>query len=360
MVGKLPEVSFWKGRRVLLTGHTGFKGAWLTLWLKSLGAVTSAVALPPPEGPSMAKAVGVEKSCSATMLDIRDAAALADAVRASRPSVVFHLAAQALVRQSLAEPLQTFETNVNGTLNLLEGIRQVNGIDAVVCITSDKVYLNDGRVRPYREDDALGGKDPYSASKAACEIAIRSYAECFFATGQSTIATARAGNVIGGGDFAADRLVPDCVRAATGNAPILLRHPDSIRPWQHVLDCLCGYLLYAEKLVNVPENLPRALNFGPGSEHSVTVEALATEMRNALGSSSPITHAAQRDDRESSLLLLDSELARHCLGWQDRLPAKLAIGWTAEWYRQWRNGEDMRSASLAHISRYTAGTEHAS
>ncbi|MCA3556003.1 CDP-glucose 4,6-dehydratase [Aestuariivirga sp.] len=359
MVGRLPDADFWEGRRVLLTGHTGFKGAWLALWLKRLGAVVSAVALPPPAGPSLAKAAAVDEACSGIMLDIRDAAALARAVRGSRPSVVFHLAAQALVRQSLADPLQTFETNVNGTLNLLEGLRNTEGIDAAVFITSDKVYLNDGRGQPYREDDALGGKDPYSASKAACEIAVKSYAECFFPAGRPAIATARAGNVIGGGDFAIDRIVPDCVRAAAGNRPILLRHPRAVRPWQHVLDCLCGYLLFAETLVSAPAGLPRALNFGPGGKHAVTVEALATAMRDALGSSSRITHAAQSDDRESSLLLLNSDLARRSLGWQDRLPADLAIAWTAAWYRQWSKGKDMRAPTLAQIEAYGALREHA-
>lgn len=352
----LPDAGFWRGRRVLLTGQTGFKGAWLALWLDRLGAEVSAFALPPEPGPSLFGLAGVAGSCASHNQDLRDAAGVAALVARARPQVVLHLAAQALVRRSLARPEETFATNVLGTVNLLCALREVEGLEAALIVTSDKVYANDGSGRALSEVDPLGGADPYSASKAACELAAASMGGTFFAARGIPVATARAGNVIGGGDFAEDRVVPDCVRAATAGRPVTLRHPHATRPWQHVLDCLCGYLLFVERLVRAPAAAPRALNFGP-DRPGVPVIELARSVMEALGSPGGIEVREPGRSVEAPRLALDSTRARQALGWSDRLAAPAAIEATAAWYRRWRAGEDMRAATRAEIDRYQSGEE---
>lgn len=350
-VVSLPDAAFWRGRRVLLTGQTGFKGAWLALWLHRLGAEVSAFALTPGPGPSLFELAGISQACAGDVQDLRDEAGVAALVRRARPQVVLHLAAQALVRRSLVDPADTFATNVLGTVNLLNALRGLDGLEAALVVTSDKVYLNDGSGRPMREDDPLGGHDPYSASKAACEIAVRSFSESFFADG-AQLATARAGNVIGGGDFAEDRVVPDCVRAAAAGKPLVLRHPRATRPWQHVLDCLCGYLLYAERLVNDGATAPRALNFGPEPGGEVPVIDVARAVLGALGANVGIQVHEPEQSVEAPRLALDSALARRTLGWRDRLAGTAAIEAAAAWYRRWMAGEGMRGATLVEIERY--------
>ena len=271
----VPDSSFWQGKRVLVTGQTGFKGAWLALWLHRLGAEVTGIALPPASQPNLYDLSDVADACDSQFLNLLDAESLSDAVSKVQPQVVLHLAAQALVRQSLADPAETFASNVMGTVNLLNALRNMDGLQAIVAVTSDKVYANDNLGTPMREDDVLGGHDPYSASKAACEHVIHAYAGSYFAANNVPLVSARGGNVIGGGDFAVDRIVPDCLRAAIANEPVVLRNPESTRPWQHVLDCLCGYLLFAERLVSAPGETPRAINFGPLSGADIPVATLA-------------------------------------------------------------------------------------
>lgn len=354
--GRRPDPGFWAGRRVLLTGQTGFKGAWLALWLKRLGAELSAFALPPAPGPSMFELARVEGDCASRFVDLREAGAVRSAVEEARPEIVLHLAAQALVRRSIADPIETFESNVTGTANLLEAIRAQDGVAAALIVTSDKVYWNDGSGRPLPEDAPLGGKDPYSASKAAAEQVARAYAETYLERRGTRLATARGGNVIGGGDFAIDRIAPDCLRAALAGDPVVLRHPEATRPWQHALDCLCGYLLYAEDLTQ-NEDCPRALNIGPRSTEDLPVRVFAEILLGELG------HVG-RDGRpvirvepvpgsvEAPRLQIDASAARARLRWDDALVGRDAIAQTAAWYRRWRDREDMRASTLAEIEAY--------
>lgn len=344
---------------MLVTGHTGFKGAWLTLWLKRLGAEVSAFSLPPEPGPTLYETAGVAGDCDGRFVDLRDKVAVAEAVSAARPEIVLHLAAQALVRRSLADPVATFESNVTGTANLLEAVRAVESVRTVLVITSDKVYWNDGSGRPLPEGAPLGGKDPYSASKAAAEHVARAYAESFLERAGVRMATARGGNVIGGGDFAEDRIAPDCVRAALAGEPVRLRHPEATRPWQHVLDCLCGYLTYAEALATDP-NCPRALNIGPRSTEDLPVRVFAEILLRALGAVDASGHPNLLIEPvpgsvEAPRLQIDAAAARARLGWDDTLVGRAAIKATAAWYQAWRSGADMRVATLAEIEAYQAG-----
>jgi CDP-glucose 4,6-dehydratase len=287
------ERAFWRGRRVLLTGHTGFKGAWLALWLEQLGAEVVGLALPPDTEPALYSLLAPIIGLRSRVGDIRDPVMLAQAVSEARPQIVIHLAAQALVRRSYRRPVETFGINVMGTALLLDSLRAVADLQAVLVITTDKVYRNSGRGEPFGEDDPLGGGDPYSASKAAAELATASMAASFFAGRGVAVATARAGNVIGGGDWSEDRLIPDIWRAVHSGAPLRLRNPQATRPWQHVLEPLAGYLRYAERLAS-GANVPRALNFGPPLGDVATVAEVADAMLAAL-------HAGQgwiKDDVE--------------------------------------------------------------
>ena len=261
-VSNVPSALFWRGKSVLITGHTGFKGAWLTLWLAQLGARVTGVALPPATSPNLFTEAKVEALCDSHVCDVRDAAAFLDRIKASRPEIVFHLAAQPLVRASYREPLATFETNAMGTAYLLDAVRQIDSVRVVVIVTTDKVYRNVETLQPYREDDPLGGRDPYSASKAASEIIAASYRASFLAVRNVAVATARSGNVIGGGDWSDDRLIPDAIRAWDAGRALVIRHPEAVRPWQHVLEPLAGYMILASKLWERP-SLADAYNFGP-------------------------------------------------------------------------------------------------
>lgn len=344
--------AFWSGRRVLLTGHTGFKGAWLSLWLERLGAETWSLALPAATQPSLHALVARAPDQRAATLDIRDGAALAAFAREARPSVVLHLAAQALVRVSYADPAGTFATNVGGTVNLLTALRGAPELEAVVVATTDKVYANDEAGRPFVETDALGGHDPYSASKACCEIAVASLRDSLF-VGGPRIATARAGNVIGGGDWSADRIVPDMVRAAARGDALELRSPDAVRPWQHVLEPLAGYLAFAEALAT-GRTAETALNFGPDPEAFARVRELVDAMRDGLGLAQGWRPQPGEHPREAGLLTLDSTRARDTLGWRPLLDFRSAAEWTARWYADWRAGADARALCLAQIAAYEA------
>jgi CDP-glucose 4,6-dehydratase len=350
---------FWAGRRVFLTGQTGFKGAWLTSWLGRLGAEVHGFGLPPETDPNLYALLRPGPALVSRFGDIRDRAALAEAVAAARPSVVIHMAAQALVRRSYREPLATVETNVNGTINLLEALRGneqvMASLAAVLVVTTDKVYSNANDGRAFNETDPLGGHDPYSASKAAAEILTACWAQSFFAATGVPVATARAGNVVGGGDWSEDRLVPDLWRAVRAGQSPVLRHPGATRPWQWVLEPLAGYLAYVQALAGTNgASLPRALNFGPPASDTLTVAEAAGLVLDGLGAAQGWTRAAGVQPVEAHSLTLDPGLAGRTLGWRTQLPAREALRWTVEWYRAVAAGEDAAHMTRTQIERYEA------
>lgn len=345
---------FWAGKRVLVTGHTGFKGSWLALWLASLDARVFGYALQPPTTPSLWQFVEGHAGITSTAADVRDAVALAGAIADCRPEIVFHLAAQSLVRASYEDPVGTYATNVMGTVHLLEALRRVPGVRAVVNVTSDKCYENREWVWGYRENEAMGGHDPYSSSKGCAELVTAAYRASFFdgTTGGTAIASARAGNVIGGGDWATDRIVPDIVRAAIGGQPALVRNPDAIRPWQHVLEPLAGYLLLAEHLCKQPLESAGAWNFGPSDADAVTVESIANTIVGIWGPPAAWMSESGPRPHEAHVLKLDSAKARGFLGWRPRLGLGAAIEWTVQWYQSQAQGGDAKALSLGQIERY--------
>ena len=352
MPGGQPDPGFWRGRRVLLTGHTGFKGSWLAFWLHHLGAEVTGISRAPSER-GLFRMLGLDERVTTHAMDVCDARGVAVAVAEARPEVVLHLTAQPSVHRSMVDPAETFTINVLGTVHLLNALRAVPGLTAVLVITTDKVYADipDGKAR--QEDDRLGGRDPYSASKAASELATAAMAQSFLAPNGVAVATARAGNVIGGGDFAPGRLVPDVVNAARSGQRLTLRNPESRRPWQHVLDCLSGYLTYAAALSTDPA-VPQTLNFGPRNPAGPTVGEIANAMLEALGAPDSWAYAPAPEARETHVLSLDSSLARSTLGWTDRLPGQRMIAETAAWYRAWAGNADMRAVTLRQITDYEA------
>lgn len=344
------------GRRVLLTGHTGFKGGWLALWLYRLGAEVRGVALP-PEKPSFFDAVQIEELVQHRTADIRDPVALAAAVREFDAELVIHMAAQAIVRSSFEAPLQTLATNVMGTAHVLEVARRMPSCRGILVVTSDKCYRGSGRTRDYREADPLGGDDPYSASKACAEIVAQAWQRSFFREQDSAlVATVRAGNVFGGGDWARDRIVPDLVRGALEENPVRIRFPKAIRPWQHVLEPLSGYLQVAARLLEGDRSAEGAWNFGPGRDGVVTVGALAGLIQAAWGPGEPQVVFAQEvtDPPEKAVLRLDSSKAAQALGWRSVLSIEEAVELTVAWYQALAGGrDDMRLLSEAQIERYS-------
>lgn len=345
------DPDFWRGKRVLLTGHTGFKGSWAALWLARMGADVTGLALPPPEGDSLFRLADIGRSIDSHLVDIRDADGVRAVVEAARPQLVLHMAAQPLVRRSIAEPAATFAVNVMGTVHLLDALRKSPGLEAVLIITTDKVYENAELGRPFAEQDALGGRDPYAASKAAAEIATSAYARTYFEAVGIPVATARGGNVIGGGDFAEDRLIPDIYRAITTRRDLVLRYPEATRPWQHVLDCVAGYLVYLQRLAS-GASLPRALNIGPEAGDGVPVRIIAEAMLKALGAAAGWVQESGDFPHEAKRLTLDTALARATLDWRDRLAGEKAISATADWYRAFAAGADMRARTLGEIESY--------
>lgn len=348
----LPNPGFWAGKRVLLTGHTGFKGAWLSLWLNRLGADVTGISLPPETQPNLFTLARPDLAAS-HFQDIRDAAKLAELVRAASPEIILHLGAQALVRPSYQDPLGTFATNVLGTANLLEAVRSVEPARVVVAITTDKVYRNLEHAFPYRETDHLGGHDPYSASKAACEIVISSYRDSFLSEKGVAVASARAGNVIGGGDWSADRLLPDAVRAWQSGKVLHVRRPEAKRPWQHVLEPLSAYLVLAERLWSDP-SLADAFNFGPVSHEAAPVRQVIEIARASYGHGDVQYGDGTEGPHEAGWLALETAKARHILDIEPRWSLTEAVDRTMKWYRAHRDGADARALCETEIAEYEA------
>jgi CDP-glucose 4,6-dehydratase len=346
---------------VLVTGHTGFKGAWLALWLERLGAEVTGYALAPPTDPNLFTLARVAEGIHSVEADLRDGDRLAAVFAERRPEVVLHLAAQALVRRGYADPVETFDTNVLGTVRLLEAVRTTPSVAAVVVVTSDKCYEDRNWHWGYREADRLGGRDPYSASKACTELVTAAYRASFFAGapggegGPPAVATARAGNVVGGGDWGEDRLVPDVVASLAGERELALRYPDAVRPWQHVLDPLHGYLLLAERLAgDGGAELATGWNFGPAAEEAQPVRWVVERLQ-ALWRDEPGWRADLRQNpHEAAYLRLDAGRARSLLGWRPRVPLPTALEWVVEWHRAHADGGDLRALTGEQIGRFEA------
>lgn len=348
----LVKTSAWQGRRVLVTGHTGFKGGWLSLWLHQLGAEVTGFALPAPTDPSLFEQTRLAELVNHIEGDVRDMDALEAAVNAAKPEVVFHLAAQPLVRYSYDNPIETYATNVMGTVHLLDACRRAESVRAVVSITSDKCYENREWVWPYRESDPMGGHDPYSSSKGAAELVISAYRRSFFETG-ARIASVRAGNVIGGGDWATDRLIPDIVRAMLAGERPLIRNPNSVRPWQHVMEALGGYLLIAERLLEGRDDFASAWNFGPSEDDAKPVAWIVDRMLDMWGSDGwDRPNGAQ--PHEATLLKLDCSKARAALGWRPRFSLEKALEKVVEWHKGVAAGDDARELSFRQLEEYSS------
>lgn len=346
-------LDFWRDKRVFLTGHTGFKGGWLSLWLQRLGAQVTGVALPPNTTPNLFELARVSDGMESQYCDIRDAVSLSTIVRAAQPEIVLHLAAQPLVRASYRKPLETFGSNVMGTAHLLDSLRGLDSVRVAVMVTTDKVYHNQEWPYPYRENDALGGHDPYSASKAASEIVIASYRDAFLAEQGVAVASARAGNVISGGDWSEDRLIPDAVRAWAAGRPLDIRRPQAIRPWQHVLEPLAGYLTLAQKLWEQPE-LAGAYNFGPQTHEAVTVRKVVELARRAYGAGEVIYGDSSEGSHETNWLALEIAKARVTLGVTPKWALAETVNRTMAWYRAQHEGSDARNLCEAEITAYEA------
>jgi CDP-glucose 4,6-dehydratase len=347
----------WHGRKVFLTGHTGFKGGWLALWLASKGAIVRGYALAPSTDPSLFAAARVGAVIDDIRGDIRNPETLEPALRDFAPEVVFHLAAQPLVVLSYRDPILTYETNVIGTARVLDAIRRTPSVRAVVSVTTDKCYENKEWIWGYRETDPLGGYDPYSSSKACAEIVSAAYRQSFFPTDKLAehgvaLATARAGNVIGGGDWSPDRLIPDLVRGFLSGQPVRIRRPLAIRPWQHVLEPLHGYIRLAEELLTHNPKFATAYNFGPSDDDARRVAWIAEKMTAFWGDGASWVLDPDPGVHEASYLKLDASRARADLGWTPHLPLETALEWLVQWYRAWQSGADMHAFTLAQIAAY--------
>ena len=352
----VPDPGFWRGRRVLVTGHTGFKGAWLVLWLRRLGAEVTGFGGAPPTAPSLFDLAGGAKDATSIEGDVRSLEAVEAAVCDARPEVVVHMAAEAIVRRSLRDPLTTYGVNVMGTANVLDAVRRLgDDARAVVCVTTDKIYLNREWEWGYREDEPLGGKDPYSSSKACQELVAAAYRDSYLAERGVGLATARAGNVIGGGDWAPDRLVPDLMRAAIAGEPLVVRNPGAIRPWQHVLIPLSGYLVLAERLWKDPAAHAAAWNFGPLEGDARPVSWVVDRLRDRWPGPVEVQPSNPGDGKEAMALRLDSSRARARLGWAPGWDLARGIDATVEWYAGYRDGADLRALCGRQLDSFVEG-----
>jgi len=345
------RADFWRGKRVLLTGHTGFKGAWLAIWLEQLDAIVTGISLPSITTPNLYTLANIERGCDSQFCDIRDPIAIGRAIRSAQPEIIFHLAAQPLVRISYREPIETFSTNVMGTAHVLDALRGCDSARVAVMITTDKVYRNHELALPYREDDPLGGHDPYSASKAASEIVIASYRDAFMLEQGMAVASARAGNVIGGGDWSEDRLIPDAVRSWQAGRLLSIRRPESVRPWQHVLEPLAGYLTLAEKLWEEP-SLVGAYNFGPNTSEAATVHKVIELARLAFGAGEVQYGDGNEGPHEAGLLTLEIAKAHEMLGVHPHLSLAATVNQTMNWYLEQQEGADARLLCEKEIKAY--------
>jgi CDP-glucose 4,6-dehydratase len=349
------DTCFWRDRRVLVTGHTGFKGSWLSIWLNSLGARVTGLSLDPPSDPNMFDDANVGLLVDDRRADIRDCSELSRVVAEAAPEVLFHLAAQAIVRDGYRDPVGTFATNVLGTVHVLESMRHLPSIRAVVVVTSDKCYENDEAGRAFREGDRLGGHDPYSSSKACAELVTDSYRRSFLRHGHVAVSTVRAGNVIGGGDWARNRLLPDLIRGFAAAIPARIRNPRAVRPWQHVLEPLMGCLMLAERLFEGQRHFDRAWNLGPAPQDARRVQDVAERAAAAWGPEARWEIDVGDQPHEAGFLSIDSTDARETLRWRPHWSVERSIDETVAWYRAHARGEDMRSYTANQIRSYVEG-----
>ena len=351
------DTNFWRGKRVLLTGHTGFKGSWLSLWLQSLGAEVTGYALTPSTNPSLFEVANVDKGMRSVIGDVRDLDRLVRIFTDHRPQIIFHMAAQPLVRYSFEHPVETFATNVMGTVNVLEAARHTSGLRVVVNVTSDKCYENREWAWGYRENDPMGGYDPYSSSKGCAELVTAAYRRSYFSASGSdrpgvALASARAGNVIGGGDWAEDRLIPDFMRSIIAGRPVIIRNPKAIRPWQHVLEPLRGYLILAERLWTHGPEYADAWNFGPNDDDTKSVEWIVEKLTRLWDEGAQWQIDDRQHPHEAKYLKLDISKSRMSLSWTPRWTLEDALVQVVEWYRAWQGGQNMREICLQQINAY--------
>ena len=348
------NTEFWRAKRVLLTGHTGFKGSWLSLWLQSMGATLRGLSLTPPTEPALFNVARIAEGMDHHIADIRDYAAVKSAMDDFKPEIVIHMAAQPLVRLSYQQPIETYATNVMGAVHVLEAARHAGSVRAIVNITTDKCYENREWVWGYREDEPMGGHDPYSNSKGCAELVSSAYRKSFLKDAGIAMATVRAGNVIGGGDWALDRLIPDVLRSLQDKKPVLIRNPHAIRPWQHVLEPLSGYLLLAERLYKTGQTDAEGWNFGPRDEDARTVQWIVEYLCEDWGDGASWTLQPGEHPHEASFLKLDISKARQRLQWAPRWPLETALKRIAEWHQAWLSGQDMKAVCLNQINQYRA------
>ncbi|MGH8509324.1 MAG: CDP-glucose 4,6-dehydratase [Gammaproteobacteria bacterium] len=351
------DPSFWKGRKVFITGHTGFKGSWLSLWLQRLSAKVVGYSLPAPTNPSLYEAADVISGMATVVGDVRDYPRLRESLDKHRPEIVFHMAAQSMVRQSYQDPINTYSTNVMGTVNLLDAVRSLVGRGAIINVTSDKSYENKEWIWGYRETDRLGGYDPYANSKACSELVTQSFKDSFFSAAAGTnlgksIATARAGNVIGGGDWTPDQLIPDVVKAFHEGRPVVLRNPHAVRPWQFVLDCLGGYLTLAEKLFLEADRYAGPWNFGPRLEDALSVHEIVEQLIDRWPGKASWVRDAGSHPHEAGCLRLDTSKTTLQLGWAPRLALTESLDWIADWYSRYFQGADPKALCFEQIERF--------
>jgi CDP-glucose 4,6-dehydratase len=346
---------FWRDRRVLVTGHTGFKGSWISLWLQKMGADVVGYSLAPPSTPNLFSVAQVAKGMDDLRGDVMDFNLLSSALKNHQPEIIIHMAAQSLVRPSYDDPIGTYGVNVMGTVHLLEAIRRIEGVRAVIIVTSDKCYDNQERQQGYREADPMGGFDPYSSSKGCAELVCSAFRNSFFsgsAPDSTQVASVRAGNVIGGGDWGRDRLVPDAMRAFLAGEPLSIRYPDAIRPWQHVMDPLAGYLVLAQNLLAKGSEFASAWNFGPGAANEQPVRSLVQELALLWGDDAEVSFSSEEHPHEAAFLKLNSDKAQSLLGWQPRILLKEALALTVDWTRGYAGGRDGREMVLEQIDNY--------
>lgn len=344
---------FWRGKRVLITGHTGFKGGWLSLWLQSMRAELRGIALPAPTTPSLFEVANVGQGMEHRIVDIRDFLAVKEQFDEFKPQVVFHLAAQPLVRYAYQQPIETYATNVMGTVHVLEAARQAGSVKAIVNVTTDKCYENRDWIWGYREDEPMGGHDPYSSSKGCAELVSSAYRKSFLMDAGIAMATARAGNVIGGGDWAADRLIPDILHALQNDRPVDIRNPQATRPWQHVLEPLSGYLLLARLLYTQGQTHAEAWNFGPRDEDARSVQWIVEHLCKSWGAKASWLPQPGPHPHEACTLKLDISKARQHLPWAPRWSLEMALKHIVSWHQAWLAGQDMHAVCLEQISQFT-------